>query len=155
MIQKNMKDKMKQILIEIYICFIEFNSFNLKKSTNNLANIVSKVDNFDFSKEAVKLTINLQKFDENEISLIKKLLCNQILVMFNSLFKDEEIFIEFKRLLEDVKQLLKILVIKDFFKWFILLIVTCVFLKKGVKKLADFYLSQLKTGIDKYQINRA
>jgi hypothetical protein len=54
-----MKDKMKQILIEIYICFIEFNSFNLKKSTNNLANIVSKVDNFDFSKEAVKLTINL------------------------------------------------------------------------------------------------
>ena len=154
MIQKNMKDKMKQILIEIYICFIEFNSFNLKKSTNNLANIVSKVDNFDFSKEAVKLTINLQKFDENEISLIKKLLCNQILVMFNSLFKDEEIFIEFKRLLEDVKQLLKILVIKDFFKWFILLIVTCVFLKKGVKKLADFYLSQLKTGIDKYQINQ-
>ena len=27
-------------------------------------------------------------------------------------------------------------------------------MKKGVKKLADFYLSQLKTGIDKYQINQ-
>jgi hypothetical protein len=55
--QKSVKERMKVVLLEVYICLIEYNSFNLKKFTTHLTNLLSKLENPDFSKESVFPTL--------------------------------------------------------------------------------------------------
>lgn len=78
MIQKSIKERMKVVLSELYICLIESNSFNLKKFTTHLTNILSKLESPDFSKESVF---------PNLIRNLMKMICLYLKSYFVYLFK--------------------------------------------------------------------
>jgi hypothetical protein len=83
--------------------------------------------------------------------LFKKLLCNPIQVLVRPLIKEEDLFLDFSKIFEDPKKLLRNFMNKEYLKCFVLFLAACVFAKKGVKKMMEIYLNQVKQKLDKYQ----